>query len=303
MTRILSETAPPLLAALLLMLITPSFAADVPGASDPVRFERYPQSRIISYSADAEPQAHEFIVSHVEKIRRELKVGEQVRVNARDIRAIYEAPAGAPLDEVIRHYLRILPTDDVLFSCRGRDCGRSAQWANQVFGEAGLYGPDAGQFYLAGKRAEGLVSVYVIERGNRRINVLVRLLVTADDVAVQSGSRLVEMLGSNGHVIVTGVLPNVDGTLPARAKGVLDSIRPHLEKLREAEVYVVCHLYAPGDTRGVIKRSQACAEQVITQLGLTAGPELVAFGAGPLLPRTDRVGRIELVLPHRRARE
>ena len=304
MTRnLIHKLMPPVMAAFLLILLTPAFAADVAGASDPIKFDRYPQSRIVSYSADAEPQAHEFIVSHVEKIRRELRVEEQVRVNAREIRAIYEVAAGTPLDDVIRHYTRTLPADDVLFSCRGRDCGRSAQWANQVFGEATLLGPDAGQFYLAGKRAEGLLSVYVIERGNRRINVLLRLLVTSDDVAIQSGSRIVDALGSKGHVIVNGVLPNLDGTLPARAKGVLESVRPHLEKLREKEVYVVCHLYAPGEVSGVIKRSQSCAEQVVGLLALSAGPALVPFGAGPLLPRSDRVGRVELVLPHRRARE
>ncbi len=303
MTRKSIHPALSFLATLVFLLLTTNALADIGGASDPLPFERYPQSRIVEYSADSTPQAHEFIVSHVEKIRRELKVEDQVRVNAKEIRAIYEMPAGSPLEDVITHYRALVATDDVLFTCRGRDCGRSAQWANQVFGEATLYGPDAGQFYLAGKRAEGLVSLYVIERGNRRVNVLVRLLVTDNDVAVASGLRVVQTLGSRGHVIVTGVLPNVDGTLPARANGVLASLKPHLERLREGQVYVVCHLYAPGEVNEVLARSQSCSERVIAQLALKSGPELIPFGAGPLLPRDDRVGRLELVLPHRRTRE
>ena len=292
-----------LLAALAALLPLVAAAADVAGATDPVAFERFPHARIVDYSADESPQAHEFIVSHVEKIRRELKVDDQVRVDAREIRAIYEMPAGSPLVAVIDHYRRAIATDDVLFSCRGRDCGRSAQWANQVFGEASLYGPDAGQFYLAGKRAEGLVSIYVIERGNRRINVLVRLLVTGDDVAVRSGLRIVQALGSQGHVVINGVTPNVDGSLPARSAAALAAVRPHLQKLRATEVYVVCHLYAPGPVGTVIDRSRACAEAVIGQLDLQGGPALVPFGAGPLLPREERVARVELVLPHREARQ
>lgn len=303
MTRLTLHHALPLWAALALILLSGGSLADVAGASDPVPFERYPQARIVEYAADASPKAHEFIVSHVEKIRRELKVEDQVRTNAREIRAIYEMPAGSPLEDVIEHYRAIIATDDVLFSCRGRDCGRSAQWANQVFGEATLYGPDAGQFYLAGKRPEGLLSVYVIERGNRRINVLIRLLVTDDNVAVQSGPRIAQQLGSRGYVVVNGVVPNVDGSLPAKANDVLASLRPHLEKLREGQVYVVCHLYAPGDVSMVIERSRVCAETVITRLALASGPTLVAFGAGPLLPRDQRVARVELVLPHRRTRE
>lgn len=303
MTRLFLHPAPQIRAALILILLSARALADIAGASDPVSFERYPQARIVDYAADSTPKAHEFIVSHVEKIRRELKVEDQVRTNAREIRAIYEMPPGSPLDDVIEHYRSIIATDDVLFSCRGRDCGRSAQWANQVFGEATLYGPDAGQFYLAGKRPEGLVSLYVIERGNRRINVLVRLLVTDDDVAVQSGLRIVQQLGSRGHVVVNGVIPNVDGTLPAKADDVLASLRPHLGKLREGQVYVVCHLYAPGDVNAVIERSRVCAETVITRLALKSGPALVPFGAGPLMPRDQRVARVELVLPHRRSRE
>jgi Domain of unknown function (DUF4892) len=266
--------------------------SDIPGARDPVSFPRYARAEIISFSADTEPREYEFIVSHVEKIRRELKVDDQVRVEAKEIRAIYEIPAGTPLESVIAHYRSLIPVDDVEFSCRGRDCGRSAQWANQVFGQASLYGPDAGQFYLAGKRPEGLVSLYII-----------RLLATDQDVAVRSGLRMVEMLGSNGHVIVNGVLPNVDGSLPARAVGVLASIQPHLDRLREEQVYVVCHLYAPGAVNTIIARSQKCAEQAVALLKTTPETSLVPFGAGPLLPRDDRSSRLELVLPHRRHRD
>jgi Domain of unknown function (DUF4892) len=278
--------------------------SDVAGSRDPFDFPRYPRAEIISFSSDAEPREHEFIVSHVEKIRRDLKVAEEVRVNARETVAIYEMPAGIPLETVIEHYRKVVAVDDVRFSCRGRDCGRSAQWANQVFGQAILYGPDANQFYLAGQRTEGLVSLYVIERGNRRVLVMIRLLATSDNVAVSSGLRMVQTLGSLGHVVVKGAIPAVNGTLPVKAIEVLQGIGKHLGTLRKETIYVVCHLYAPGPADVTIKRSSACAEAATVALKAQGeaegGPTLVPFGAGPLLPREERIGRIELVLPHRR---
>ena len=278
--------------------------SDVAGSRDPIDFPRYPRAEIISFSSDAEPREHEFIVSHVEKIRRDLKVADEVRVNARETVAIYQIPAETPLETVIAHYRKVVAVNDVRFSCRGRDCGRSAQWANQVFGQAILYGPDADQFYLAGQRAEGLVSLYVIERGNRRVLVMIRLLATGDSVAASSGLRMVQTLGSQGHVVVKGATPAVSGTLPAKTVEVLQDIGRHLGTLRKETIYVVCHLYAPGPAEATIKRSSACAEAATLALkgeGETAGgPTLVPFGAGPLLPREERLGRIELVLPHRR---
>lgn len=273
---------------------------DVAGSHDPLDFPRYPNAEIISYSSDLQPREHDFIVSHVEKIRRELKVADEVRVNARETVAIYQMPAETPLEAVIDYYRKVVPVDDVRFACRGRDCGRSAQWANQVFGQAILYGPDADQFYLAGERAEGLVSLYVIERGNRRVMVMLRLLATADSVAVPSGLRMVQALASRGHVIVNGAIPAVNGTLPAKAIGVLQDMGQHLGTLRKETVYVVCHLYAPGPADATIKRSSECAAAATAALKTEGGPTLVPFGAGPLLPREERLGRIELVLPHRR---
>ncbi len=277
--------------------------SDVAGSRDPIEYPRYPRAEIISFSSDEQPREHEFIVSHVEKIRRDLKVVEQVRVNARETVAIYEMPAQTPLESVIEHYRKVVPVDDVRFSCRGRDCGRSAQWANQVFRQAILYGPDADQFYLAGQRPEGLVSLYVIERGNRRVVVMLRLLVTAESVAVSSGLRMVQTLASRGHVIVSGATPALSGTLPAKAVVVLEGVGKHLGTLREETIYVVCHLYAPGSADASIERSATCAQSAVAALQTEGGPALVPFGAGPLLPREERLGRIELVLPHRRVSE
>lgn len=59
-----------------------------------------------------------------------------------------------------------------LFWCEKRDCGESSLWANQVFGNARLYGSDEDQAFILLRRSgadhDTLVSLYAITRGNKR---------------------------------------------------------------------------------------------------------------------------------------
>ena len=60
----------------------------------------------------------------------------------------------------------------MLYWCAARECGSSSLWANQVFDNSRLYGPDDRQAYalfrLAGEEQDNLVAVYAITRGNGR---------------------------------------------------------------------------------------------------------------------------------------
>lgn len=60
----------------------------------------------------------------------------------------------------------------MLYWCAGRECGSSSLWANQVFANSRLYGPDDRQAYalfrLAGEQQASLVAMYAITRGNGR---------------------------------------------------------------------------------------------------------------------------------------
>lgn len=60
----------------------------------------------------------------------------------------------------------------MLYWCVARECGPSNLWANHVFDNARLYGPDDRQAYalyrLAGADENSLLAVYAITRGNGR---------------------------------------------------------------------------------------------------------------------------------------
>ncbi len=61
---------------------------------------------------------------------------------------------------------------DMLYWCVARECGPSNLWANHVFNNARLYGPDDRQAYALFRLTENeqsqLIAVYAITRGNGR---------------------------------------------------------------------------------------------------------------------------------------
>ncbi len=299
-----------LLLGVLALLSAPGWAAaadDVAGSVDLEGLERFPRAWIVAFERDEEFAPREFVISAVEKIRRELRIEHKLRVEATKLGITYQMPAGTPLAEVIGHYQQALGPQ-ALFSCRGRDCGRSNGWANQVFGQAVLYGPEANQFYIAADRGAGLVAVYVIERGNKRIYAHVEALQPRRAVDAIQNTNLVADLAGKGYAVIAGVRPRTDGTIPSAGLAVLAALAPRLASFERLKLYVVCHLYGSDAGDALLERSAACAEEACTQLQVElrgqAGPELAPFGAGPLLPRADgAVPRVELVLPHRQQRD
>ena len=273
-------------------------------AAEPLDYPAYPRAEVVSSSADDAAQSYDFVLSPVEKIRRELKIENAVHVVARRRSVTYVLPRGASLDDAIEHFEGLVPSNDVRYRCRGRDCGRSNEWANQIFGEPLLYGPDSRQFYLAGEAGEELVSVYIVQRGNRRVYAHLSVLTPEGAVAIPANERLVQALTGTGHVVVRGVAPDRSGNIVDADRQRLVEIGRALDHVRDDVIYVVCHLYAPGNVERLVERAQACADAATTALGEDSAAQFSGFAAGPMLPRAaENHSRIELVMPHRQNRD
>ncbi len=272
---------------------------DVPGSRDPLGLARFPHAWIVAHEQDAALLPREFVVSRVDKTRRDVRAERKVRTEADLESATYHMPPGTPREEVVAHYRRLLGPD-ALFTCEGRDCGRSNHWANYIFKQPILYGPDQNQSYIAMQHAGHLLGLYVIERGNKRVYAHLQVLGPARPVAVAVNQVLTERLAGNGYVVVEGVTPLANGTLPAASREVLAGLASDLAIFSGKRVYVVCHVYGSQPTAQLLDASRACSVAAVELLAGSGGPELVAFGAGPLLPRgSTSTRRVELVLPHR----
>lgn len=80
--------------------------------------------------------------------------------------------------DVFEFYREQVPTGaELLFSCSGRVCGESNNWANDHFGVKQLYGANASQHYavfvlknsLLSEENISYITIYTVRRGNRRL--------------------------------------------------------------------------------------------------------------------------------------
>ena len=282
---------------------------DVPGSSDPAGMTRYPGAWIVEYSPEKSVRSYEFVTGEVARIRREVRIDRSIRVSARLVRVTYRTPSGTRFDDVVEHYEAVVGDlgGRVDFRCRGQECGRSTLWANQVFGVKELAAPDPAQFYLAttidgtslglaDAGSAALVSVYVVQRPNRRVNAHVDFAVVAGDSSGGSAEDIVKALNSQGFAVVGAAAPNRSGELDEDAFKALDDLAPALTPFA-SRIVVVCHLGSLDDPEQSRRRTEACAVRGSERLR-AAGVEAGAFGAGAFLPREGEFpDRLELVIP------
>lgn len=271
---------------------------DAAGSRDPDGVDRYPRSWIVEYRMDDEVRPRNLVMSRVDRIRREMRIEEQLRVAATLESVTYRIPDGVGVDSVVEHFADEFG-GDVLFRCDGRSCGRSNDWANQIFEQAILYGPDRNQRYVVRQWRDRLVALYVIERGNQRVYAHLEVLEPAGALALEPNVLLVRRLSERGWSVIDGVTPAPDGGLDAAASAVLADVGQRLQQFPGRRLFVVCHLAGGGSPEALLEASAACARRAMTLIGPEGGdgPALVPFGAGPALPRSDApASRLELVV-------
>ena len=279
-------------------------AQDIPGARDPDGIERYPRSWIVEHEDIAESLPYRFVTAPVDKIRQDLRI-EGVRVSGPVQRVTYRIPDGEGLDDIVAHYRDILESGgSVVFSCEGPDCGRSTIWAHDVFGIPILVAPNRSQRFLSASATIGgvakLVSVYAVQRGNRRLYAHVEVVAPENEVVFDTNRTLAETLARTGFAVIEGVVPDAVGTLAEEDIARVEAVASTLGALGRETVHVVCHLYGSAPVEELKRASERCASTAAEVLERVGGVATYASGLGPLGPREGLAeARVELVLPYR----
>ena len=297
---------------LVLVLLQPPLQAEPNGNQGltPSDFA-FPDALTVRTYQSEDEEAYDFILSPVETAARELQIDESVRMSAHYFRETWEMPRSARFDE-IRDYLRGRLLEEgftTLFDCEGRDCGRSNLWANHIWRLAVLYGPNASQFYLAMQHEDDglLAALYLVQRGNRRIYANLDIVEPVEMPRFETTSMIASQLRESGRFRLDGMTPS-SAWLRGLREGLSEAIRQSLPPMAEQlsllsgeRVYVVCHLYGPESTEELLEASNRWASLLVAELQVEGGPELIAFGVGPLSPVSGEAGasRVELVLPDR----
>jgi hypothetical protein len=154
-------------------LSTITHAADVPGSQDLPNLPRLTDAEIVDYRPAVELE-RVYPLGSIRKISGQLRFDGQVSGRGNVTGITYQLPVEHSADEAFTAAREALQQQgaQLLFWCQARDCGESSLWANEVFGNAKLYGADNGQSYLllrlAAPADNTLVALYGITRGNRR---------------------------------------------------------------------------------------------------------------------------------------
>lgn len=157
----------------LLLASAPALATDLPGSQDLEVLARFARSEIVDYR-DVATLERRYPLGAVQRISSQLRLEGEVLAEGRLRALTYRLPdEHAPREALNAARQALLGQGaQLLYWCEGRECGSSSLWANAIFANAKLYGPEERQSYmllhLAPPRQNSLLALYGITRGNRR---------------------------------------------------------------------------------------------------------------------------------------
>ena len=139
-------------------------------------------SEVVEVSQAGPVERHKIFLSRLKKISNSLSRDEYQMVQGVLQGQTYKADDDATLEEVMASLDRAVDEGyERLFECVGRGCGSSNEWANAVFGQPKLYGPESTQFYWVGKAVQSQTYwlVYGSKRSNKAVHYRVESVVSA----------------------------------------------------------------------------------------------------------------------------
>ncbi|MGA0839712.1 MAG: DUF4892 domain-containing protein [Pseudomonadales bacterium] len=283
--------------AVLLASFASLVRAEEPVDSDPAPFGLAApfQAENVDSEVGAPSAVHTFMMGRLDRLERDGRGSKALRAEGTVEAATYRYPAGTDPMALVDHYARLLE-GALVYRCAGRDCGRSSEWANALFGNSLLYGPDARQAYAAWVRDGQLIAVYAVERGNRRVYSHVRVITPSDSDGLNPAAVVARQLSAQHWAVIPDLVPGSDGELAASALAAATALSG---ELGPEPLWVVCHVGGGDSPELLVAASDRCAATVARALGdARPGLQVKAFGVGPLVPRPlAGSSRVELVLP------
>ena len=296
------------LVGLLFLLISPGLIAQPNSFRDHPLFARFPDSEITDIEF-VEDVNYRLVLSSLQRTRGLVSSEASERIRGDVTKIIYEVSnefSGQDVYDYFREQIQRQSYTE-LFTCVGRECGSSNYWANDVFRNRVLYGPERNQFYLAfraGPEAElsPHMALYIITRGNRRLYAyfeVVEIGGTETRIDIVDTTDLISTLESQSSIVIPGI--SFEDDLGLTDNSDLTSTVNLLQADPSLRVYLVVHLSGDEDVDALIQRSQQ-RSNVLRQLLIGRGIDgnrIIAKGVGPLAPSCNVSvcgDRVELVL-------
>jgi len=256
--------------------------------------EPYPGSIVVRQSEDATALSHQIITGSIERVNTRLVPESSEYVEGKKLSITYQI-LNESRSRVISNYFKeqLVKIGQILFECKGRNCGSSNHWANSVFKRAVLYGPEQYQHYYLAKIATDqtyYVVVYIAQRGTGKLYAHLELISTVDSQIRVDSKQLISALDQQ-HKYVFSINPDEKSVAV-----IVDAITA-----TDSQFALVAHdsLLKDETAEAAIKRTREIAEMFRSRLIEKGVPSsrVSAFGAGPIAPLDrDRISRLELVV-------
>ncbi|WP_148862638.1 DUF4892 domain-containing protein [Marinobacter fonticola] len=260
----------------------------------------------VENKVDIDSANHRVLLSPVREVNDEIRADLEVRLDVEGQARLLRIDPDSSLERVSEFYRESLARREsrTLFSCSGRDCGRSNVWANGIFNQATLYGRDGDQAYSAYSYRDEqghlrLVLMYTITRGNKRDYLWLEELTIQDETSVAALSPEAGRILGPLYVSWSGRLTHrFDWDLDAREKLVSWAEDPG------ATVMIVSHVVL--GTEETIDEALARAARVgdsmqalLVRLGIPREQQLFV-NAGPAMTAVQDArangNRLEIVV-------
>ncbi len=139
-----------------------------------VPLQSFPFSKVVESRQQVLPE-YRLVTGRLSSVGAIVRAEQEKIIKGKVTIVTYEVPRVHSPREVMEHYLSQIAdyNANILFRCEGRDCGRSNDWANEIFSERILYGHDRYQYYtvasLSIDEKPYVAVIYSIRRGNQRV--------------------------------------------------------------------------------------------------------------------------------------
>lgn len=266
--------------------------------------EAFPQSSL-EEEVPVVSSGHLVLLSPVREVNNQIRSERMARIPVRGAGRLYQINRDASRGEAREHYERILQARgaQVLFECRGRGCGRSNVWANQIFDQSTLYGRDADQDYLvAAVTGESgttwLTLVYTVTRGTQREYAWIEHLEVGEGAAIPG-------LGSANARIRGPIIVPWQGGITHRFDWSATDRRMLNNWVEDEGARVVLTGFASlGEKESLednMERARQAMEslsQVLDKSGVSRSRQtLITVGPSIIIPSPERQGdRVEIVV-------
>lgn len=321
------EHLPAISSAILLLLCSISNVSAqsenvVVGFTDHSLLEGFSESEIVDREL-LEDINYRIVLGGLERVRGEVIPEASERVRGDVTKITYEVSQEFNGGDVYQFFQEQLSGKNyqILFSCEGRACGSSNYWANDIFRNRILYGPESNQYFMAFRTessadTDPYLSLYIITRVNRTIYAYLEVVEPAGTneprqvaAAVEPPPEVVEIvpdvnLSQQLRDRGSAVLPDLEFQSNDRlaASAEIESVLSVFTSDASVSVYLVGHLELEGQPLEVMMRRSAARANSLRQALIARGVEgsrIEAAGVGPLAPNCagqNCENRIEMVL-------